>query len=695
MKFYNDNNRLIIKDGCSHVWIEAWGKDSLRIQMTCEQKMDENNWALDTPQKIIEPCITISGKTILSPWYKHYSDPESHQEAKKTASITNGKITAKVNEEGWISFVNQNNKVLLEEYWRNRWRIDRYCVPLNLAGREIKPIMGTSDYSVTVQFEAYDNEKLFGMGQYQDKCLDKKGCYLELAQRNAQATVPFVLSNRGYGFLWNNPGIGSVNFASNITKWHVGNSKKIDYWITAGDSPADIENNYTAVTGRVPMMPDFAMGFWQCKLRYRTQEELLNIAREYHKRKLPLSVLVVDFFHWTKQGDFKFDPIDWPDPEKMIKELSSYGIKLMVSVWPTVDERSENFSEMAEQGLLISFDRGVGVNMTWMGNTTFFDTTNPLTRNYVWEKCKKNYFGKGIDLFWLDEAEPEYGIYDFDLYRYSIGPASAVSNIYPKCYAQGFYEGLKKEGVENVISLVRCAWAGSQKYGVVVWSGDVHSDFKTLRIQLQAGLSMNIAGIPWWTTDIGGFLGGDILDEHFRELLVRWFEWAVFCPVLRLHGERPPFKNFKDHNDEYHGLIKQMESGQDNEIWSFGDDVYKILKNLLTLRERLKPYITIIMKQAHEIGTPVMRPLFYDFPNDTTSWNISDEYMFGNKLLIAPILNDKERKRSVYLPPLSENESWIEAATEKIFSGNQTIEVEAPLELIPVFTKGTFDIKIW
>ena len=169
----------------------------------------------------------------------------------------------------------------------------------------------------------------------------------------------------------------------------------------------------------------------------------------------------------------------------MVKELSEMNIKLMVSVWPTVDERSENFGEMASNGLLISFDSGVGLNMTWMGNTTFFDTTNPETREFVWEKCKENYFKKGIELFWLDEAEPEYGIYDFEDYRYHIGPAMQCSNIYPKCYAQGFYEGLKAEGVENPLSLVRCAWAGSQKYGTVIWSGDVHSDFVSLRNQIQ------------------------------------------------------------------------------------------------------------------------------------------------------------------------------------------------------------------
>jgi alpha-D-xyloside xylohydrolase len=657
-----------------------------------QSAMDTNDWALNTfPADTIPAEILISEKKVVEPWYSHEENVSQYEQKQTFATVTNGKITATINGEGWITFTdNSSGRILLEEYWRNRQRIDRYCVPLNMSGHEIKPVTGTTDYSVTARFEAYDDEKLFGMGQYQDSHLNKKGCILELAQRNSQASVPFVVSSRGYGFLWNNPAIGTASFAVNGTTWTAVTSKKLDYWITCG-TPAEIERNYSAVTGHVPMMPDFAMGFWQCKLRYRTQEEVLSVAHEYKNRGLPLDVIVIDFFHWTRQGDFKFDPVDWPDPEAMVRELSSLNIKVMVSVWPTVDEKSENFAEMASNGFLISFDRGVGVNMTWMGNTTFYDATNPDARRYVWEKCKQNYFGKGISLFWLDEAEPEYGIYDFDLYRYSIGPAASVSNIYPLYYAQGFFDGLKESGVKDVVNLVRCAWAGSQKYGTVIWSGDIHSDFRTMRNQLQAGLSMGMAGIPWWTTDIGGFLGADSRSVEFHELLVRWFEWAVFCPVTRLHGERQPWKPMEQ---EYHGHVQQMPSGQDNEIWSFGDDVYVILKKLLELRVRLKPYITGVMKAAHKDGAPAMRPLFFSFPCDENSWEINDEYLFGPELLIAPVMNENQTKKSVYLPPLAD-EKWTDTFSGKEYAGGQTISADAPLDRIPVFSRGTFNIKIW
>ena len=262
------------------------------------------------------------------------------------------------------------------------------------------------------------------------------------------------------------------------------------------------------------------------------------------------------------------------------------------------------------------------------------------------------------------------------------------SNIYPYYYAKGFYDGLKEEGVDLPLSLVRCAWAGSQKYGAVVWSGDVHSDFTSFRNQVQAGLSMAIAGIPWWTTDIGGFLGGDIKSEEFKELLVRWFQWGCFCPVMRLHGERPPFfKPEKPYHEVRGHKIKQMESGQDNEVWAFGDEVYEILSNLLKFRAQLKPYIKEQMLAAHQKGAPVMRPLMYDFDKDPLSWEIEDQYMFGPKYMVCPVMEAGARSRLVYLPPLNNGQKWKEIHTGKEYDGGQTLTVDSPIEYIPVFER--------
>jgi alpha-D-xyloside xylohydrolase len=224
----------------------------------------------------------------------------------------------------------------------------------------------------------------------------------------------------------------------------------------------------------------------------------------------------------------------------MVRELQSLNIELMVSVWPTVDKRSPNYDEMVSQGLLIRTDRGIRTAMNFEGETVHFDATNPASRSYVWAKCKQNYYDKGIRTFWLDEAEPEYNMYDYDNYRYARGSNLEVGNIYPACYAQAFYEGMTAEKQQGVVNLLRCAWAGSQKFGALVWSGDIASSWGVFRCQLVAGLNMGMAGIPWWTTDIGGFHGGDPNDEAFRELFVRWFQWGAFCPVMRLHGDREP-----------------------------------------------------------------------------------------------------------------------------------------------------------
>jgi alpha-D-xyloside xylohydrolase len=517
------------------------------------------------------------------------------------------------------------------------------------------------------------------MGQYQQPYLDLKGADLELAHRNSQASIPFYISSLGYGFLWNNPAVGRVTFGKNITTWLARSTDVMDYWLTVGDTPAELEESYANVSGKVPMMPDFATGFWQCKLRYQTQEELLEIAREYKRRNLPISVIVVDFFHWPTQGDWRFDPTYWPDPDAMIKELQEMGIELMVSIWPTVDYRSENFEEMMQKGYLIRTERGMRVSMDFQGNTIHYDATNPGARDFIWSKAKKNYYDKGVKIFWLDEAEPEYTVYDFDNYRYYLGSDLQVGNIYPFMYAKTFFDGMQAEGQENIINLLRCAWAGSQRFGALLWSGDIHSSFISFRDQFAAGLNTGLAGMPWWTTDIGGFHGGDPEDPKFRELLVRWFQWGAFCPVMRLHGFRVPEQPQVGTTGGATCL-----SGAANEVWSYGDEAYEILKDYLELREKLRPYVTAQMEAAHKKGTPVMRPLFYDFPQDKAAWECEDAYMFGPELLVAPIMYEGITKREVYLPA---GANWKNVWTGEILNGGSTVEVDAPLAIIPVFAK--------
>ena len=659
-RFTLEGSRLIYQYDAEKLWIEGWGKNALRIRGTKQANMPLEDWALIEPEKT-EAIIEINHESAI---------------------VQNGTIRAIINVHGKLEIFKTDGTKILEEYVRNlKDTTSEDCSALEIEAREFRPILG-GDYELTMRLASLDpEEKIYGMGQYQQPYLNLKGCELELAQRNSQASIPFALSSLGYGFLWNNPAIGRVTFGKNITTWHATATKVLDYWVCAGENPSDIMHCYSEVTGKVPMMPDFAMGFWQCKLRYQSQEELLSVAREYKRRNLPISVIVVDYFHWPRQGDWKFDKTYWPDPDGMITELKSMNIELMVSVWPTVDPRSENYEEMEAEGYLIRTERGVRVGLDFEGQTINYDATNPDARKYVWNKAKKNYYDKGIRIFWLDEAEPECTYYDFDNYRYYLGPNVQVGNIYPVHYAKTFYDGMKAEGQKDIINLVRCGWAGSQRYGALIWSGDIASSFKSLRNQFAAGLNMGLSGIPWWTTDIGGFHGGNPMDKRFRELLIRWFQYGTFCPVMRLHGDREP----KQPQIGTTGGATCL-SGADNEVWSFGEDAYGILKKYMVLREEIKPYIKKLMREAHEKGSPVIRPLFYDFPDDSKSWKIEDQYMFGPDYLIAPVLYEDMRQREVYLPL---DATWKDFWTGDEFEGGRTLQVDTPIEKIPVFIRLT------
>jgi len=653
-----DNGKLIFRYDAEELWIEPWGENALRIRATKDYKMPEENWALlDKPE-----CKAVI--KILE----------------QGAQIENGKIKATVSNKGKIMIYNHKNELLMEEYSRNRRDLlDAKCSAIEVEAREFKPIIG-GDYHLTMRFESVDkDEKIYGMGQYQQPYLDLKGLDLEMAHRNSQASVPFALSSLGYGLLWNNPSIGRAVLGKNIMSFEAYSTKLLDYWVIAGDTPSEVEEGYAKVTGTVPMMPEYGLGFWQCKLRYQTQEELLEVAREYKRRELPIDLIVIDFFHWPKQGEWKFDPVYWPDPDAMVAELKAMGIELMVSIWPTVDKTSENYEEMLEKGYLIRTERGVRVGLDFQGATIHYDATNPEARKYVWNTAKQNYYEKGIKVFWLDEAEPEYTAYDFDNYRYYLGSNLQIGNIYPVEYAKTFYEGMQKEGQENIVNLLRCAWAGSQRYGALVWSGDIASSFESMRNQLAAGLNMGIAGIPWWTTDIGGFHGGNPDDEAFRELFIRWFQWGTFCPVMRLHGDREP-------RQPQFGTTGGATccSGAPNEVWSYGDKVYNICTKYMDIREQLRDYTRELMKEAHEKGAPIMRTLFYEFPEDKQCWEIEDQYMYGYRYLVVPILYPGQTKRKIYLP---EGSKWRDMESGKLYNGGGYIEVNCSIETMPVFER--------
>ncbi len=629
--------------------VEPWGPDGVRVRATNLPDFPEIPGALIDP--LPDPQVTVTvedGKGVL----------------------TNGKLRAEIWADGTLHFFNTaTGDILLQE-----------PEPIfnKPPARWYRPLHSNLS-KVDVHFRARNGERIFGLGQHQHGLLDNKGSVIDLEQRNTEVCIPFYISSLGYGFLWNNPGVGRVELGTNMTRWVMDATRGVDYYIVAGDSPAEILEKYIDATGHPPLLPDFALGFWQCKLRYRTQEELLDVVREYKKRDLPLAVIVSDYFHWHMMGDWAMDPRDWPDPAGMMKELKEMGVELMVSIWPTVNPTNPVYQEMAERGLLAQTVHGVQAH-TSIADTTpegmsavaYYDATNPEARAFVWDRVKRNYLDYGVRVFWLDADEPELMPMHAENIRYALGNGLEVTNIYPLLHQKGFYDGMIADGQNEIINLSRSAWAGTQRYGAAVWSGDIRSTFEVLQAQIPAGLNIAMSGIPWWTTDIGGFMEGDIRTDYFKELVVRWFQYGVFCPLFRLHGVRLPLN----------GLYGAQSSGADNEIWSFGEQAYKIIRGLLFLREQLKPYLRDLNQAAHDHGAPPMRPLYYDFPADAAAANLTDEFMLGPDLLVAPVTEQGANSRNVYLPA---GVTWVDAWTGEEYQGGQQFQAEAPLERIPVY----------
>ncbi|MBQ9010730.1 MAG: glycoside hydrolase family 31 protein [Clostridia bacterium] len=671
MRFSQDGNALVCRRQGELLRIEPWGRDALRIRATMYPDFTGEEWALTERPEPVSAEIVFSEEMLR--------EGDGTTRAYPLATITNGRIRATVNHGGVLTLYRDDWMILREHFRNYSGSITKESHCLKVVNREWTPYTG-GDYRLTVRFEPNDGEKLYGMGQYQQPYMDLKGCTLELAQKNSQTTVPFLISSLGYGMLWNNPAVGEVSFSKNLTQWTAACCRDMDYWVAVAEDPKELLYRYTAVTGRAPMMPEEMMGFWQCKLRYRTQEEVLQVARRYQELGIKLDVIIIDFFHWTLQGDWKFDSRYWPDPRAMVEELHRMGIRVLVSVWPSVDRRSENFEEMVDRGLLMRTERGAMQTYDYQGDCVEIDPFNPETREYVWEKCREHYYALGIDGFWLDNSEPDLTKYDFDNFRYYAGPALRCSNIYPQMYSRTFDDPMRALGVQPV-NLLRSGWAGSQKYGNVLWSGDVPSTWESMRDQLQAGLNMGLAGIPWWNTDIGGFMEGNVFDPDFRELLVRWYEWAVFQPVMRLHGDREPFTI--PPLDERTMGGGYLHTGQDNEMWSYGEEIYAIMRDHYELRQKMRPYIRRIYEEAHTSGSPLMRAMFYEFPEDPICWDLADQYMFGPDYLVAPVMTAGARERPVYLPV----GTWRDIRTGMVLSGGDYFQADAPIESIPVFER--------
>lgn len=582
-------------------------------------------------------------------------------------SITCGNLKAVIGTSGRIVFYRDDKEILTE----------KAELTFNDGFRHYEN-MGSGLWKARVTFEPNKNEHFFGMGHSWDNEFDLKGSSIDIRNLNGKCTIPFVWSSLGYGFLWNVPSTGLTELSNNRTRWSSDCCKAVDYVVISG-TPKEVSETLADLTGHAPEIPNWATGFWQSRLRYETQEELLTVARKYKELGIPLSVIICDYFHWTEQGDYKFDPKYWPDVKAMTQELHQMDTKLIVSVWPTINEKSENYLYMHDRNMLMHTAHGSDRVFNFYGWQAEIDVTNPETRDFVWSKLKENYIDNGVDALWFDEAEPEIHPEQFDNLIWHKGRADAVGLLYPYYYSKLAYDGFKSMGRNDIITLTRCAYFGSQKYASLVWSGDIPSTFESLSHQVKAGLNMSMCGIPWWNTDIGGFYGADIESDDFRELIVRWFQFGLFSPVMRLHGSR--IKHGKITPD----LLEP--SGDPNEIWSFGERNFQILKDIILLREKLRPYIKKQMNTASEKGYPVMRPMFFEYPDDEICYTLDSQYMFGDDIIFAPIVHKGQTEKTVYIP----DGEWILTKDKKVYTKG-TYNINVNIDEFIAFVKSDSDV---
>jgi alpha-D-xyloside xylohydrolase len=541
-------------------------------------------------------------------------------------------------------------------------------------------------YQVGATFAAPKDEHYYGLGQNQEGYFDRRGRVVRCAHDyNApggqSVCVPFVVTNKGYGILWDNPSRTTVAFAiANATKWTSDVGQRVSFFVITGKTYDEIYEGFRTLTGDVPMLPKSAYGYIQCKQRYSSQAELMGVAKGYRERHLPIDDLVIDWFTYTKMGQMDMDPAQWPDPVGMLKELHAMNYHVMISVWPRFVEGSRYYPLLLKNGWFEHLADGTPTNGEPYDHAgSDIDTTNPDAAKWYWGVVKENYVDKGFDAFWADETEPDLspnGSY------FHIGPGTEYFNTYPLFHTAAFYNGMRRDMKERALILARDAYPGAQHNGAIFWSSDISPTWDVLKRQVPTGINFVASGMPYWSTDIGGWQALPhshkperpvLIDpsdaraevgqyDDYPELYVRWFEYGAFQPNFRTHGTRP-----------------------ENEVWSYGKQAEPILEKFLRLRYELMPYIYSLGWHAHETGAPFMRGLFMDFGDDPKVADIGDEYMFGPALLVAPVTDQGMTSREVYLP---EGTDWYNFWTNERVHGGQRITVSAPIDEIPLFVRA-------
>lgn len=569
-----------------------------------------------------------------------------------------------------------------------------------------------SAFEARLEFQFSPDEALFGLGSHEEGFGNLRGKSRDLYQQNMKAVVPFLVSTRGYGVLLNCGSAMTFHDDENGSWWWADCVDALDFYFIHGSSYDEVHQGYQWLTGRTPMLPSWALGYVQSKERYVHAEEILEIVREYRRRKIPLDGIVLDWKSWPDGGGWgqkEFDPVRFPDPEKWIAELHSLHVHLMVSIWPIMTGGCSNQREMLDHD--------------WMlGNQSTYDAFLPDARSCYWAQADHGLFSKGVDAWWCDCTEPfesdwSGAVKPEPRARFALNTAAAKAymdaaeiNLYSLAHSQGIYEGQRSGSTgKRVVNLTRSSYAGQHRYGTITWNGDVSATWETLRRCIPEGVNFCASGEPFWTVDIGGFFvdhwpdlwfwRGDYSDGcrgltsmdarepdpddtgcrdlGYWELYTRWLQYAAFLPMFRSHG-----------------------TDASREIWRFGEagtPFYDAIARFIRLRYEMQPYLYALAARVTHSGLPMICAVALRYPEDSVTHPLDDQFFLGPSLMVCPVtrpmyyaadsktLSDQPFSRDVYLPA---GAVWFDYWTEQVFEGGQKVMADAPLEKIPLFVPG-------
>lgn len=678
-----------------NVLVRPWGDNAIRIQVA------PSSWTLtDALPNAYLPMGTPSDGFLSFGVEGFGSGAE--------APVVSGNIKAEQGSDGLLIISRvSDSRVLLKELPRK----------FSAAG-------SGKDSAVSFDFSS-SASKMYGMGQNRHhnngaglglNVINETYSFLNsIGQEGGPSnSLPWALGanphNGGFqfGVLFNSPALGGAAFTATSMSWSiaadVGDKQQLrqqfDFLVTTHAANAKPEERayqiiekYVDAVGHARKLP--YPGYWHSKNRYKSQDELISVARGFHNRSIPVDVIVIDYFHWKHFGDWCFDESKWPDPKAMVDEIRSYGIEIMVSVWAFSCPGSRSYDTLVKNNWITTSvdsngERSTNGIETHGKGCRLVDPTNSDARKYVWTLIESGYYQYGIKIFWLDASEPEgfgrpMGSDLSNNASWSLGTMRDMGSMFTLYWTQTFYDGLISHGETDIVMLPRAGWVGTWRHGGVLWSGDIGTTMEVLKGQVNIGLSAQSSGIPWWTTDIGGYGGGSAEDPIYHETIVRWFQYGVTCPLFRQHGHR-------DHT----------------EPWAYGPATGLILEEIIKLRGSLKSYITSQLDLLNATGRPFNRPLTWDFPEDAKTWElaesgiggndsslsngVADQFMMGDEYMVAPILDLGQRSRQVYFPLGSD---WTHFFSGKTYRGGTIATVDAPLDAsFPLFHRETESVWI-